>query len=980
MLRVRVIFLFILAVHFSAYAQNPIYSDPYLKFDQLTKKNGLTSNYILDIYQDREGYIWVATNDGLNKYNGYTFETFINLPGDSLSISDNLISSLAEDDKGNLFIGTKKGLNLYNKKSNTFTTQIKNFQFPDTLSTEFIRKIYPDSNNIMWIETASGKLVKVKTATGDMQFYEHSPPTMVDTYFYHALHKDPNGQLWLGGRYMGLFRFDQETEEFHIIHEDPNDITKKRDNDVAIYFEDSEGTFWVGGIDGLYTMDRSTEAFTKKIPISTFGISEDRNQLWIATGSGLFTYDLQTKEFSNSLSNDNNQNSIVNDHLNKIFIDRAGNIWLGSISGISIFRPSKNKFKHYYHIAENPNTPVSNHITAILQDNQNRIWLGSANKGVEFFDEHLNKLGDYNFANNNKFNLASDRISTMMVDKDDDIWMGQWSGRGFNIVNPDKGTNIHHSLLKNSLKADWYSDFMQSSKGDFWIGMWGSTGLFRFDKKTGAFMNNRYIAPFTNVKMPVYNIIFDGNFLWLNYKRPQLFFCFSPEKEKYYTIKRENYFEYNFKELNDLWYSNNKTFFKTDNGTYTTQYNPYLSIIKTTNRKNKTIDKKTAFIDLFPQINITSVIEDNSGYYWIGSNYGLHKTDEGKIIASYNRTSMTNDFFPSDTILSLEFVPPETLWLGTEKGLAKFNTKTLEVIDYSSLNNKYLSSHLIKFIFEDSQQNIWVGTTNKGLNKLNPGTGNIRQYPNNLADSNSFWGKEATCMIEDRNGTLWIGGNGLNKYLPATDGFYHYTTANGLVNNELRGILEDGHGYLWISTANGLSKFDPEKETFTNYYEKDGLQENEFSGACFKLNDGRLAFGGKNGLNIFDPHQIKQNETPPSIVLTDFNVFDNPMDTLLKQGESIKLKYDQNYFSFDFAALDFSNPEKNKYAFKLENFHEDWVYTQEGNHAARYTNVDPGNYIFRVKAANSDGFWNEEGISIPVIIHPHFGGQNGFTV
>jgi len=226
-----------------------VYDDPYLKLDHLTKKDGLTSNYILDLYQDKEGYIWVATVDGLNKYNGYTFETHLNIPGDSTSLSSNLVTSLAEDYEGNILVGTQKGLNIYNKNTDSFSKHLEIYNYPDTLSQSNIRAIYPD-NSLTWIETADGLLIKTNTSTGEMNFYRHRKPTMVNTYIYHTIIKDSDDKLWLGGRYMGLFSFNPKTEQFHQLYEDPNDNTKKRDNDVAVYFEDSDGTFWVGGTEG----------------------------------------------------------------------------------------------------------------------------------------------------------------------------------------------------------------------------------------------------------------------------------------------------------------------------------------------------------------------------------------------------------------------------------------------------------------------------------------------------------------------------------------------------------------------------------------------------------------------------------------------------------------------------------------------------------------------------------------------------------
>ena len=959
----------------TTFGQVNIIEDPYLKFDHLDVKSGLSSNNIRQILQDKEGYIWIATLNGLNRFDGFTCETFLHSPIDSSSLSSSIISCLELDLEGNLWIGTQNGLNRFDNVSQTFINFKNSTDSLYINNSDFIRAILADSNHILWIENALGKLKKVNTRNGQQKSFEHVPPSQVNTYFYHDIQKDKDGSLWLGGRYMGVIKFSAKNESFEIIRSDPDDPTKKRDDDVAVYFTDTKGIFWVGGIDGLYTFNRKENSFAKVLSISTFSIQEDnKGNLWIGTGSGLFRLNESRTELKHFAHADNNSKSICHDHINNLFIDRTGNIWIGTLDGISIYRPSKNKFGQLYHVPENNNTPVSNHITCILEDSKHRIWIGTSSEGLECFDQNLDKIHQYNTKSNFPFQLVSDKISALMEDDEGDIWVGLWSGRGFQILNPDTKTNKHYQLHEGSLKADWYNDFMQDTKGNFWIGIWGGQGLYTFDKKAGKFTNDRFNFLYHTYNQPVLSIAHDGQYVWPVLSNQERFFCLDPVSSKYSFYSNDYYFPFDFSKIyNAVSDKKGKVWFSTDNGIYVKTNDPYFSFTRTTEDfipPQKQIDKSTVMNIIGKEV--LSCIQDEYGNKWAGTYEGLYKIEDHKIEKIY-RSSVTNDsFLISDTVLWLDYNSPGELWIGTARGICLLDIMNNKFTSYNYNKNLYLSSHLISFIFEDSQGYIWIGTTENGLNKLDPKTGMIEQFLDNPADSLSFWGLNASCTVEDRQGFLWIGGMGLNKFDPEFETFTHYTESNGLSNNDIKAIQIDNSDILWISTANGLSRFNPDSGIFINYFEKDGLQDNEFSRASYKLSNGSLLFGGKNGINLFMPDDIQKNAIPPEIKLTGFNIFDKDKSTLLKSEDGIKLTYDQNYISFEFVALDYSNPEENNYAYKLEDFDENWIYTSASNRIARYTNVDPGHYTFCVKGANSDGVWNETGIRLPVIIKPPF--------
>ena len=954
-----------------------ISENPYLKFDKLTKKNGLSNNYVLDIFQDKFGFLWIATIDGLNRYDAYKIEQYKHQADDSASIADNLVTCLKEDSTGNLWIGTRAGLNLYNRNNDSFETVKRKNDDGDFIEiNDYIRAILPDENNILWIETANGDLIKYNSANKLSVTYHHTEPSMVNTYFYHDLYKDKNGILWLGGRFMGIYSFDPKTEKFNIFLPDENDPNKKRENDVSKYFRDSEGRMWLSGIDGLYTLNTKTEMFSKIFPTSTFSIVEDKNKhLWIGTGGGIYIYDLSNNSITVIKKDDNNANSLINNHVNKIYIDHAENVWIGTINGISIYKPSKNKFKHIYHISGDDRTPVSSNTTALLQLKSGEIWIGTDNSGIDCMNDDFIKTDCYKYSNKGKNKINSNRISVLMQDSDGDVWAGQWSGKGFNIINPETDAVKSYSFLKNSFKADWYNDFFEDSKGNFWCGLWGALGLYQFDKKRNAFKDQTYIIKRYMVPGLIKNMVFDGNNIWIGLQSQSVFISLNPKAKKITNYYKENYHHYKFNKITNIYSEKNgNVWFQTNNGIYKKQNKPYISIMPVNNFPDSpslnfnpeiSVLKSNSKID-----TILCKIVDEEGDIWVGTFKGLFRIRDKKVIHHYSIKS--NQGLTSDTIWSMAFVPPNQLWVGTEKGLCEFNinTEKFEVFVYNP--GKYLSSHLIKCIAEDRNGKIWVGTTNKGLNQIDPLTQKVKQFNSNLENDNSFWGDLVNCIYVDKTGTIWVGGFGLNKYNQNSDSFTHYTENDGLTDNNVMSIQEDEKGIMWIATLNGLSSFDPESEIFQNYYEKDGLQDNEFSNANCKLKSGELLFGGKNGINICDPLSIFKNTNPPRLAITSFSVFDNKKEIDTLNSKPIELNYDENYFSFEFTALDFSNQENIKYAYKLENADKDWVYIESPNRIAKYTNIDPGNYKFRLRASNSDGIWNEKGISINMIITPPF--------
>jgi signal transduction histidine kinase/DNA-binding response OmpR family regulator/sugar lactone lactonase YvrE len=359
------------------------------------------------------------------------------------------------------------------------------------------------------------------------------------------------------------------------------------------------------------------------------------------------------------------------------------------------------------------------------------------------------------------------------------------------------------------------------------------------------------------------------------------------------------------------------------------------------------------------------------------------------------------------------------IWIATnENGIVQFNPSNNSYrYCFDDKNNSDITyNDRITILHQDSDGSIWIGTLGRGLYRYYQETGNYEVFRHSNNDTTSINNDEISTIYEDQNRTIWIGSNGgLNRYIPEKNSFrslpnatarvlfedskknfwlgtYMYglslldrnsekiivtlTEKDGLPNNTICSIREDDSGNLWIGTNNGLSKFNFEKKTFRNYYVQDGLNKDAFQiNASVKGSDGILYFGiHESGLNYFNPDSIKDDPVPPQVVIENISLFNRPDEKLSYEGfipdlEMIELPYNQNDLHFEYVGLHFSEPARNKYKYILEGFDKNWI-DARNQKTATYTNLDPGEYIFKVNAANRDGVWNESGASIKIIINP----------
>lgn len=776
----------------------------------------------------------------------------------------------------------------------------------------------------------------------------------------YSIIQDSKGFMWFG-TVSGLFKYDGY--KFYQYLNDPKDSTSISNNYVLSLLEDNNGNIWCGTYSGLNKLDPRLNQFTcyKNNPEDSTSISnnyvwsiaqDNKGYLWLGTYSGLNRMDIKSGKFIHYRNNPNDINSLSNDYVWTIHIDKKETIWVGTYDGLNAFNPEKNAFTIYKSLADDPFSLSNNDVRAIYEDNEGNLWIGTYG-GLNKFNPLHNKFYRYKNEPGNPNSLCNNSVRTIIKDSKGNLWVGTSGGINIYNIQDNKFTHlIHNPDNPNSISNNDILSIFYDKYGTIWIGT--ANSLDKYDE----------------------NLIKFDHF-------------YRNEKETY-TLSNNNI----------------RCIYKDKTGNVYVGTADGLNIINTRTRKSILWGGSDFKKNLQLSNNyILSICEYEPGIFYLGTyGGGINKInyEQQKVDWIMNNPN-NNNSLSNDKVWSLYKDKEGNLWVGTYGGLNKFNPKTNtfklyyhDPNDSSSISNNYVLS-----IIESHDGFLWIGTDD-GLNKFNTQTEKFICYKHNPEKQNSISNNTIWCITEDKKHILWIGtyGGGLNEYNPKTDSFQHYSTKNILPDDIIYGILEDDDGNLWMSSTKGIFKFFPQRNQQNKahcrmYDISDGLQDKEFNGgAFFKSEDGELFFGGINGFNAFYPINVKDNNIPPDVAIIGFQIFNKEVQILKENNDNIKnkiirkngiyymnqhityakeivLSYRENVISFDFAALHFAQPDKNKFAYKMENFDEQWTYVDNKRYA-NYTNLDPGRYIFRVKACNSDGVWNEEGASLVLIIKPPF--------
>ena len=742
--------------------------------------------------------------------------------------------------------------------------------------------------------------------------------------------------MWFGTE-DGLNKYDGY--QFAVYKHDPDNSSTLSDDEVSAIYEDRSGNLWIGTHNGLNRFDRTTGTFTcyqhdpddpqsLSWPV-VLSICEDRaGTLWVGTeGGGLGQLDQATNTFTHYQHAPDDPRTLSDDSVYAIYKDRSGELWVGTDGGLDRFDRTTGTFTHYRHDPNDLQSLGDNSVRVIFEDRQGVLWIGTDGGGLDRMDRPSQTFIHYEHSPGDLHGLSDNRVQAILEDGAGRLWVGSPSGldlldRSHNrFVHYQHDPNDPHSLSDNMVYAIY-----EDRSGVLWIGT-GLGGLSKYSRATDQFTLYQHRPNTTNSLSDnaVYSIYGgqSGN-LWIG--------------TKYGGLNRLD--------------RNSDTF-------TVYQHDPDNPASLSSNQ-------------------VRTILEDHTSALWIGTRYGgLNQFEpQTETFTHYRHDPNDPGSLSEDWVSVIYKDRSDNLWIGTwDSGLDRLDRATGTFVHYQHDPNdpSSLSSNSVRSIYEDPAGMLWVGTSGGGISLLDRDNNRFTHYAHDPDDPQSLSSNDSVLSIyEDATGTVWIAsyGGGLNRFDRATQTFTHYTEKDGLPNDMVYCILPDSEEFLWISTNSGLSKFDPRTEVFRNYDVRDGLQSNEFNyGACFQSDSGEMFFGGIQGFSAFFPEQVEDNPHLPPIVITAFSKFNQTVRTDLTANEHLQLSYKDNFISFEFAALDYTAPDKNQYAYMLERQDEDWVYAGTRRHAD-YTNLRGGDYVFRVKGSNNDGVWNEEGVAVYITVTP----------
>jgi len=464
----------------------PVVKDVQTKFINLNISDGLSNDVVNDIIQDGNGLMWICTMDGINTYDGNAFNVYFNVRDDSLSPQSSEVFCVEIDTKGKLYFGTKKGICVYRPDDNKFkrlSLRGNGFNNDDA----YIRQIKSDGKNGLWVEILEGGLLHYDLLADTIdKFYKHNP-TQQPYYRYHPIYYDRDSTLWIGGRGLDPAYLKKGSSELKYIRSNPDDMNKKRENDVASFYEDSRGTFWVSALDGIYLLNRKTETYKKFFRTSTWDILEDyNNNLWFAGGNGVYKYLPDANQMMWFTKDKDNPASLSSNSVYKVYEDYHGNLWFATNNGLSIYSPELYPFGSYSHIPGIINSPQGLNVTAVAENVKGGLWIGYEENGLDYFTPTNGNFQHYNKSNSG---LSANEVSCLHLDEEDNkLWIGLWKGIGFNSLNLNTMDFQLFSLNKTNTREDWYNDLIEDNYGNFYIGFWGGQGLYTFDREKGRFL------------------------------------------------------------------------------------------------------------------------------------------------------------------------------------------------------------------------------------------------------------------------------------------------------------------------------------------------------------------------------------------------------------------------------------------------------------------------------------------------------------
>ena len=751
----------------------------------------------------------------------------------------------------------------------------------------------------------------------------------------NAIIKDKNGFMWFGTE-DGLNRFDGQN--FTEYRHKENDSTSIGSGPITAMTQDKAGNIWLATNLTLSVYNLNLNSFIN-YDFSNLGwiiclYADHAGKIWVGTYSGLFVFDpvsKKTKEFKADPSNPSKLNSNM---VRSLFEDSHNNMWVGTNDGLHVYDRKSERFTRFLH---NPNNPASiswNNIKSITADKYGKLWIGTEEGGINVMDIKKGTFRSYKHDSNNPNSLSNNHIIKIVFDKDGQLWVG--TEIGIDIFNPqtEKAISVKSSLVEQD-------GFTPSASGrsirDIYI---DDNGVYWISVHQGGV--NKY----------------DTNLTFFNYKK---FNPFDPN-----GLTGSSIMSFSESPSGDI-------FIGTE-GAGLNVFNRKTGLIRRYDLKDKKAN--TASIIALESVGNTLWV----GTYQVGL-YSINMTTGA--LRHFHLPKNTTDA-ANVPINCIKADKNGKIWLGTNGNGVYLYDPQRDVMESSdkvfqlASAQKFPLNGFITTIEQDKMGNIWIGSNGSGIAVYYP-TQKRFQVLNH--GTNGLPMDKVQSIYCDRSGKIWVGawGGGLCLYKPQTKTFERFDESNSLSNDVVYKILEDEKGKIWISTNKGISSFDPEKKVFRNFTHYNGVQQSNFNILSgLKTSDGQLFFGGLAGFNYFNPATIFHKKNVPTLVITSLKINNkqiNPGENAeitehISTAKEMVLSYKQN-FSLDFIALNYTAPHENRYSYKLEGFDKDWNQVGTTNTAV-YTNLDPGKYIFRLKAYSEDGSWQTPEKVIDIIVKPPF--------
>jgi len=755
--------------------------------------------------------------------------------------------------------------------------------------------------------------------------------------------QDKDGLFWVGTWGKGLLCYNGY--KIKQVSGQNNELGTKI---IPSVFIDREGLIWFFTLgDGLYAYNKTTGLYKnyKPNPLNSNSLSSNRfywlpniitedkeGLIWVGTANGLNSFDKRAEKFTQYKNIIGDNDSLSNNSIWAVLVDQKGIVWVGTEDGLNCYNKKSGKFTTYKHDPENKNSISGSFIQAIAEDIKGNLWIGTKKSGINKFDRTTNTFTSYKHKSNDPNSLSSNEIYHILIDQPGNLWIAHPGGFGITIYDPKLNEFQKYTCDPqnvNSLSSNDIISFFKDKLNNIWI---------------VDYLGGVDRAVYKNQAINVYGHNLPNS---INISSNVVIGLYEDEDK-------------------NIWMGTH------DGG---------LCVLNTHTKRIENFRHKDGDPFSLPYNAVYSIAGAFKGKVWLGIDNGnvcLFDAGIKQVVKTFRNP------YSADTPRNLtkDNKDPNIIWFSTLfDGIFKLNTETGKFIQYNNIpgDKNSLSSDSVLTLVQ-AGDNLWIGTYGRGLNKFNKKTCRFTQYKHDFKDKNSIGGDIVIYVYIDSRGAFWVstGDGGLNKFNEQTERFVAYGISSGFPSNTVEHILEDDNGYLWIGTDSGIVKFDTQNLKVVKVLTKeDGLPDNDLDihATALKDSSGNLWFSTMHGVCEFNPEMassIKQNLNIPPVVLSSFKSKEGTYKNRgFKVLRKVNLPWFDNSFEFTFAVLDYVEPDRNQYAYKLEGFDNAWHHIGT-NHFGQYANLSPGKYILHLIGANNNGVWNKKGTSITIIIEPPF--------